>query len=260
MNSEKRCWGLRANLRRCGRAGNWRFFCDDHAKQPLIWAISILTFTASIASILGYVSSLSHRDRQSLSREVPLPTDEVSFQYDPAAQHLVGLDSELKELRNRYELSDGTDMNLNRDARQLAEKLIAVDDSNLGTAMEIFKYQSVAYARAIVLETESDSHAKLNSIREILDASDKAQRLIDEVKKPQNYNKHLQEAREWLIKDDAVLRLKRLSAVALCARWQLNKDTSDLTEVRRMFDDVPYDYFLNEKPERSLELKPCLAS
>src|SRR5260370_11124097 len=48
----QRCWGWTRNLRRCGREGNWKLFCDDHRRQPVV-AIFILVFTvvAGAASI-----------------------------------------------------------------------------------------------------------------------------------------------------------------------------------------------------------------
>ncbi len=36
-SSERRCFGLTRNLRRCGRYGPWRFFCHDHRLQPALW-------------------------------------------------------------------------------------------------------------------------------------------------------------------------------------------------------------------------------
>jgi len=54
-----RCFGITRNVRRCGRFGGWRFFCDDHRFQPLIW-LSFLIFTvvAGTASIYsGFFTS-----------------------------------------------------------------------------------------------------------------------------------------------------------------------------------------------------------
>src|SRR5438270_3664680 len=39
-----RCCGLTRTLHQCSRTGNWRFFCGDHHRQPLVW-ISFLIFT-----------------------------------------------------------------------------------------------------------------------------------------------------------------------------------------------------------------------
>lgn len=48
----RRCLGLTRNLRRCGRQGNWKFFCDDHRLQPICW-VGFIVFT-----VLGAVASI----------------------------------------------------------------------------------------------------------------------------------------------------------------------------------------------------------
>lgn len=57
QQSEKQCFGINKNLRRCQRKGNWKFFCHDHRFQPLIWfsffIFSALGGTASILSLIG---------------------------------------------------------------------------------------------------------------------------------------------------------------------------------------------------------------
>jgi hypothetical protein len=51
-----RCLGLASGLRRCNRQGDWRFFCHDHAKQPLVWLCFLLfTVGGGTASILSYI-------------------------------------------------------------------------------------------------------------------------------------------------------------------------------------------------------------
>jgi hypothetical protein len=53
----KRCWGRTKSLNRCGRIGDWRFFCHEHKKQPIIWLfVLIFTVIAGTASILSYLS------------------------------------------------------------------------------------------------------------------------------------------------------------------------------------------------------------
>jgi hypothetical protein len=46
------CFGITRTLHRCSRTGNWRFFCNDHRRQPLVWT-SFLVFTvvAGLSSI-----------------------------------------------------------------------------------------------------------------------------------------------------------------------------------------------------------------
>jgi len=48
----RQCFGRTRTFRRCGRRGNWKFFCDDHRLQPIV-LVSFLVFTvgAGVASI-----------------------------------------------------------------------------------------------------------------------------------------------------------------------------------------------------------------
>lgn len=47
-----RCWGRTRNLRRCGREGNWLFFCEDHRLQPVgLLVFTVFTIVAGTASI-----------------------------------------------------------------------------------------------------------------------------------------------------------------------------------------------------------------
>ena len=61
MKSESRqhrCIGITANLRRCGRIGDWRFFCGDHSRQPLVWLFTLVfTVIAGTASIYSVMTS-----------------------------------------------------------------------------------------------------------------------------------------------------------------------------------------------------------
>src|SRR5437867_2367252 len=51
-----RCLGLNGSLRRCNRKGDWRFFCHDHSKLPLVWGgFLIFTVGGGLASILSYI-------------------------------------------------------------------------------------------------------------------------------------------------------------------------------------------------------------
>lgn len=48
----RRCFGLSRNLRRCSRSGDWRLFCHDHRRQPIVWAaFLVFTVIAGIASM-----------------------------------------------------------------------------------------------------------------------------------------------------------------------------------------------------------------
>lgn len=84
MSPQKRCCGLTKNLCRCGRIGNWRFFCDEHSRQPLVWLfVVIFTVAGGAASILGYLSSISNQRIQSTSdKQPPLPSDKFTTPHE----------------------------------------------------------------------------------------------------------------------------------------------------------------------------------
>ena len=48
-----RCWGRTRNLHRCGRVGEWRYFCDEHKLQPIQW-IFVLVFVIGVG-IIAYI-------------------------------------------------------------------------------------------------------------------------------------------------------------------------------------------------------------
>src|ERR1043166_1242884 len=51
-HDHRRCLGRNRNFRRCSRKGDWRFFCDDHRRQPLGWVFALVfTVIAGTASI-----------------------------------------------------------------------------------------------------------------------------------------------------------------------------------------------------------------
>lgn len=56
----KRCIGLNRNLTRCNRVGDWKFFCNDHRKQPIVWIVFIVfTVLAGLASIYSAIKPMS---------------------------------------------------------------------------------------------------------------------------------------------------------------------------------------------------------
>src|SRR5205085_10091056 len=74
-----------------------------------------------------------------------------------AEQVLVELGKNLSDLRARYQTllqSSARAAEVNRDAGQLAEKILEVRDNDLGLDMQIFKYQSLAYSWGIVAGSE----------------------------------------------------------------------------------------------------------
>jgi hypothetical protein len=42
----RRCLGITRNLHRCGRTGDWRWFCHEHRQQPIVW-LSFIVFTVA---------------------------------------------------------------------------------------------------------------------------------------------------------------------------------------------------------------------
>src|SRR4051794_25740048 len=62
----QRCLGITRNLHRCGRVGNWRIFCHEHRRQPLVWLSFILfTVVGGIASIYTTLSPHISPERES---------------------------------------------------------------------------------------------------------------------------------------------------------------------------------------------------
>jgi len=65
------------NLHRCRRTGEWKFFCEDHRKQPLVWLfVGIFTVGAGTASILSYLR--------------PSPSTPIRPSQDPANRIMIG--------------------------------------------------------------------------------------------------------------------------------------------------------------------------
>lgn len=56
----RRCIGRTRNLRRCGRLGDWRFLCDDHRFQPLVW-LTFLIFTVGAGGASIYNEFLARK-------------------------------------------------------------------------------------------------------------------------------------------------------------------------------------------------------
>ncbi len=49
-----RCWGLTRNFNRCLRVGEWKLFCSEHKKQPIVW-MGFLIFTVGVG-VLAYIN------------------------------------------------------------------------------------------------------------------------------------------------------------------------------------------------------------
>ena len=61
---DHRCFGLTKNLNRCQRRGDWRFFCPEHTKQPIVWIVFLVfTIGAGSASIISYLKERSFQDQ-----------------------------------------------------------------------------------------------------------------------------------------------------------------------------------------------------
>lgn len=177
------------------------------------------------------------------------------------------ISKELNEIRERYRGLSRLPANateVGNDAATVAAKLVDIPDEDLGDGMQIFKYESLAYAHGIVAGSEIiasrefTDQEKLKSIQALFNASEKTQRLIQEVRRPQPADEKLQKLRAWLRDDDADQRLQRLTAVGLCFRWQVKKDPKDRTEARDLVNTLPAYYRAREHPEQSSELAECV--
>ena len=52
------CLGIKKNLHRCSRTGDWLFFCYDHIRQPIVWVfIFVFTVLSGGASIYSVIES-----------------------------------------------------------------------------------------------------------------------------------------------------------------------------------------------------------
>jgi hypothetical protein len=67
--ANRRCWGLSRNLHRCGRAGDWLLFCDEHSRQPYGWLV-FLVFT-----VVAGTASIQSAWFQRVSPDAPPPTN-----------------------------------------------------------------------------------------------------------------------------------------------------------------------------------------
>jgi hypothetical protein len=187
-------------------------------------------------------------------------TAKAASRYSAAEQKIVDLGTGVRPLKVQYERiqqSHNEDPALSKGARELARQMSDIKDAEVGTPIQIFKYESIAYLWAMVAGSESDKETQRQSVNEILDASKTAEKLIDDVMKPGVYKKQTQDVRNWLVQDDAQSRVKRLEAVALCIRWKLDGKQEDRDAVHHIIQNFPKEYSDREHPEQSDELKQC---
>lgn len=186
----------------------------------------------------------------------------------PAETTLKNLGPRLSDLRGVYQSLSrlpGKATELNRDAEQIAEKIEETNDEELGLGMQIFKYESLAYAYGMVAGSEmiakKDDFSidnKSKAIEEFLEACEKLKVRIDEAHRRQPVDEKLEKIRSWLVDDAANQRLLRLTAVGLCFRSQVNPQPEDRANVRKLFKKMDSYYITREHPELSYELQPCL--
>jgi hypothetical protein len=188
---------------------------------------------------------------------------EIQSNYPPPEQRLVDLGNEMDKIRPIYmSLPEHLEraLEVDRRARQLAERMLAVQDNLLRPGLRIYKYESVAYSWAMVLGSQSDNNAKSKTIDKILDAAEKGNGLVNEAMNPNLEDKKALDLQDWVIRDNALPRLKRMKAIALCARWQIDYNPEDRKEVRKLFAELPDDYRREEHPQDSDELRRCLTN
>src|SRR5437016_3536484 len=112
---------------------------QEGARAPVLF-FSFLTFCVSIFFV--------HRIAKAPALLPP---------YLPAEQTLITLGNEMAILRGSYETMldpQARAPRVNGDARRMVKKIRAVNDSALKTDMQIFKYQSLAYALTMAAESE----------------------------------------------------------------------------------------------------------
>jgi hypothetical protein len=202
-------------------------------------------------------------------RMVPgLPIPWLAARQSPAETTLKNLMPRLSDLRGVYQRLPrlpARALEFNRDAEQVAQKIQATNDEELGLSMQIFKYESLAYAYGMVTGSEMlagkefTSDDKSKAVDELLSACEKLKARIDEANRPQPVDEKLEKLRAWLVDDAAKQRLLRLTAVGLCFRSQTNPQPEDRANVRKLFKEMDSYYIAREHPELSYELQPCLS-
>ncbi|MFL6389040.1 MAG: hypothetical protein ACJ71U_16275 [Terriglobales bacterium] len=242
------------------------FLVQFFANLKLFPKTDLAPLVSKILSIVGWIAALgigafAGVQIASLMKRVPGP--------DPPTTEatLRELSSKLNGLRAEYRRLPGfvtRAADLNRRAAILADNISDLNDANLDLGMQVFKYESLAYANGIVAGSEMiarddfTGQDKLQSIGALLDASENAQKLIEGVRRPQPVDANLQQLRSWLRDDDADPRLQRLTAVGLCFRWQVKKNPKDRIEARDLVNTLPAYYRAREHPEQSSELADCV--
>jgi hypothetical protein len=222
---------------------------------------SLTRFIVALGLYLAVIVLLVWLAAKGQNANSPVTPIVASPVYPPGEQKLVDLRSEMDKIKAVYVLLlDRPDQarDVNRQSRQLAQRFLAVDDGQLSLGIQIYKYEAVAYSWAMVAGSEDDHRAKLRTVVEILTATEKGEKLVDDAMRPGLLDKKAQDTRDWIIKDNAIPRLQRLAAIAICVRWQVDKKQEDRLKVRKLIDDLPYDYVMDEQPQKSSELQPCL--
>ncbi|HEY2364595.1 MAG TPA: hypothetical protein VGK36_26000, partial [Candidatus Angelobacter sp.] len=96
-----------------------------------------------------------------------------SSEYPPSDRIIIEMTPEVFQIEADYvSLLERPDKagSVNRRARQLAERLLAVEDGPLSLGIQIYKYETVSYALAMVEGSEADANAKLKTVADILKA------------------------------------------------------------------------------------------
>jgi hypothetical protein len=162
-------------------------------------------------------------------------------------------------------------MDLNRDAEKFAANIKMTNDEELGLTMQIYKYESLAYAYGMVAGSEMIAGSKfsqdsrLSAVEQLLDACNELSSRLTEAHRRQPVDEKLQKLRSWLLDDAADQRSLRMKAVGLCFRSQLQDRpehrAADREEVKKIFEQIKKldpNYIDKEHLESSYELAPCL--
>lgn len=190
---------------------------------------------------------------------------------------LIDLNSEIRDLRADYEaLHIDPDsklgvsqlagkLSVNAGATQLVKKMLVLNDGDLSSGMKALKYEHLAYAWAMVGETQSGPEdqiraAQLEASQGILSACENAKTIIAIVQKSAPFDNKARDTWDWMIKDEIESRIGRLSAVGLCLRWQVKHNSADALEALNIVEKLPNSYLVREEPEKSTELIGCMKS
>ncbi len=77
--TERQCYGRTRTLRRCARRGSWRFLCEEHKRQPIVFfCFLVFTVFAGLASIYSACWETDDASRLAIYETWAAKVDEYS--------------------------------------------------------------------------------------------------------------------------------------------------------------------------------------